>query len=415
MVMSWILNSMKRNIAEIFSYSESSKDFWEAVRDMYGNQNNSARIFQIQLDIDNLLQDGNSFLNLLGKLKGLWNELEVYRPHSVDPKFLRKRHEDDQVFQLLASLGPDFEELKRHILLNAKLPTLKSVCATIQREKVRRKVMINDATAPEALATSLSQFLKFPMAEGVRVGKGTALAANETQAARDKATGKRSAAEGTYRRTKTKTGAPLTFALDESEGDDSTRTSFGTHHFASPLNTIIFDDVDPATGEGSLVLESVRREEDDADRSLDNVEDGTEADSPPINHPLGPQQANHSDEDTYVHYGGLHHDERDEQAHRHASGSSDKLRLAFPKRNPGGDGVGSSLRGDAVPPTLFVPAWNLTTHCILNDAESCRDMMINLATPVVRDQQSRLSDYHALQRSWFKLGRGAFAQIDLLQ
>ncbi|GKF16345.1 hypothetical protein Tco_0061263, partial [Tanacetum coccineum] len=109
MVMSWILNSMEHNIAEIFSYSESSKDLWEAVRDMYGNQNNSSRIFQIQLDIANLRQDRNSFVSLLGKLKGLWNELEVYRPHSVDPTILRKRHEDDQVFQLLASLGPDFE------------------------------------------------------------------------------------------------------------------------------------------------------------------------------------------------------------------------------------------------------------------------------------------------------------------
>nr|GEY43814.1 putative Gag-polypeptide of LTR copia-type [Tanacetum cinerariifolium] len=57
MVMSWILNSMERNIAEIFSYSASSKDLWEAVRDMYGNQNNSARIFQIQLDIANFCQD----------------------------------------------------------------------------------------------------------------------------------------------------------------------------------------------------------------------------------------------------------------------------------------------------------------------------------------------------------------------
>ncbi|GKB31391.1 hypothetical protein Tco_0870792 [Tanacetum coccineum] len=41
--------------------------------------------------------------------------------------------------------------------------------------------------------------------------------------------------------------------------------------------------------------------------------------------------------------------------------------------------------------------------------------MINLATPAVRDQQSRLSDYQALQRSWFELGRGTLAQVDLLQ
>jgi hypothetical protein len=45
LVMSWILNSMKRNLAEIFSYSESAHDLWNAICDMYGSQNNAARIF----------------------------------------------------------------------------------------------------------------------------------------------------------------------------------------------------------------------------------------------------------------------------------------------------------------------------------------------------------------------------------
>lgn len=62
--MSLILNSMERNLAEIFSYSESSLDVWEAVRDMYENQNNSARVFQIQQNIANLCQDGKSFVSL---------------------------------------------------------------------------------------------------------------------------------------------------------------------------------------------------------------------------------------------------------------------------------------------------------------------------------------------------------------
>jgi hypothetical protein len=42
--MSWILNSIEHNLAKIFSYSESSLDFWDAGHDMYGNQNNSAWI-----------------------------------------------------------------------------------------------------------------------------------------------------------------------------------------------------------------------------------------------------------------------------------------------------------------------------------------------------------------------------------
>ena len=144
LVMSWILNSMERNIAEIFSYSESSLDLWEALRDMYGNQNNSARIFQIQQEVNALRQDGRPFVSLLGNFKSLWSELEVYRPHTVDPVVLKKRTEQDRVFQVLASLGSEFEDLRCHILMSPELPSLKSVCSTIQREEVRRKVMIRE-------------------------------------------------------------------------------------------------------------------------------------------------------------------------------------------------------------------------------------------------------------------------------
>ncbi|KAG6517659.1 hypothetical protein ZIOFF_021055 [Zingiber officinale] len=140
-VMSWILNSMEHDLAAIFSYSESSLDLWNAVRDMYGNQNNSARIFQIHREIASLQQDGKPFVNLLGSLKSLWSELEIYRPPTTDAAILQKRTEEDRIFQLLASLNPDFEDLRSHILMNTDLPSFKNICATIQREEVRRKVM----------------------------------------------------------------------------------------------------------------------------------------------------------------------------------------------------------------------------------------------------------------------------------
>ena len=98
LVMSWLLNSMERNLAEIFSYFESSLDLWNAIRDMYGNQNNFARIFQINRDIANINQDGKSFVNLLGNLKRLWSELEIYRPHTIDATILQKRTKEDRIF-----------------------------------------------------------------------------------------------------------------------------------------------------------------------------------------------------------------------------------------------------------------------------------------------------------------------------
>ncbi|KAM1643527.1 hypothetical protein ACFX2K_013337 [Malus domestica] len=48
LVMSWLLNSMEHRIPEIFSYSESSMHLWNQVKEMYGNQNNVARVFQLK-------------------------------------------------------------------------------------------------------------------------------------------------------------------------------------------------------------------------------------------------------------------------------------------------------------------------------------------------------------------------------
>ncbi|KAB2606017.1 hypothetical protein D8674_005734 [Pyrus ussuriensis x Pyrus communis] len=147
LVMSWLLNSMERKLAEIFSYSKSSYQLWEAVKEMYGSQNNVARVFQLKKDISDLQQDGKPFVQLLGSMKTMWNELETYRPHTTDAVLLRKRAKEDKIFQLLSSLDSTYEDLRCHMLMNTELPSFPSVCATIQREEVRRKVM-NMSTMP---------------------------------------------------------------------------------------------------------------------------------------------------------------------------------------------------------------------------------------------------------------------------
>jgi hypothetical protein len=170
LVRSWILNSMDQPLAEIFSYSDSAAHLWTSVRDMYGQQNNSARIFELQRDIVNLQQSGKPFVQLLGNLKRMWNELEVYRPHTTDAVTLRKRVEEDKVFQLLASLGAEYEDLRSHILMSSELPSLSAVCSTIQREEVRKKVMNAENKSPLSDAHAFS-VNRQPKAEGSHKGK----------------------------------------------------------------------------------------------------------------------------------------------------------------------------------------------------------------------------------------------------
>ncbi|KAM2894249.1 hypothetical protein FF1_009505 [Malus domestica] len=85
---------------EIFSYYNSSCKLWKALQDMYGNQNNYARVFQLNKDIASAQQEGKTFVQHLGRLKAMWNELDVYLPHTIDPVILLKRAEEDRIYQL---------------------------------------------------------------------------------------------------------------------------------------------------------------------------------------------------------------------------------------------------------------------------------------------------------------------------
>nr|GEW32558.1 hypothetical protein [Tanacetum cinerariifolium] len=193
-------------------------------------------------------------------------------------------------------------------------------------------------------------------------------AKRKAQATKDRAIGKRPATEGAFQRPKKKKTSPLSFALLNSEANGSNRSGFGTYHSASPLNTIIPNEVELTTSGDDLILESFNRLEEDTDHHLDNVKDTTEVNSHLSEHSPCSQHSNRFDEDT--------HNVGNEPAHSHASGSNDH-------------GVSSSSSGS------HRRAFPGSTHA-------------------VRDQQNRLSEYQALQRSWFELGRGALAQIDIL-
>ncbi|XP_070672553.1 uncharacterized protein [Malus domestica] len=122
-------------------YSESSLLLWESVKDMYGSQNNSVRIFQLKKSVASLKQGDHSYVQHLGSMKSMWNELDMYRPHTTDSTVLLKRADEDKVFQLLASLGAEYEDLRSHLLMTQELPSFTSVCHAVQIEETRKRVM----------------------------------------------------------------------------------------------------------------------------------------------------------------------------------------------------------------------------------------------------------------------------------
>ncbi|KAF3792380.1 hypothetical protein EJ110_NYTH10427 [Nymphaea thermarum] len=139
--MAWLMNSMEPHISSLFLYKETAKEVWDTLKEMYNEQNNLARVYQLQLDIANLTKDGKQTSLYLNKLRSLYDELAQYRPATTDADVFQKRFEEDKIFKVLASLGPNYENLRSQILMTTPLPSYNQVCQAIQREDARRKVM----------------------------------------------------------------------------------------------------------------------------------------------------------------------------------------------------------------------------------------------------------------------------------
>lgn len=81
---------METHIAKIFTFSNSAKELWDSIAELYGNQNNAAHMFELTREIATVQQGETIFSEHLGNLKKLWDELNLYRPHTTDAQTLLK-------------------------------------------------------------------------------------------------------------------------------------------------------------------------------------------------------------------------------------------------------------------------------------------------------------------------------------
>jgi Reverse transcriptase (RNA-dependent DNA polymerase)/Integrase core domain/gag-polypeptide of LTR copia-type len=136
---------MQPDIYDIFFYSETAKILWDKLKEMYGRSNNIARVFELQQNLAKCKKGSNqSVTEHLGQMTKQWEELRLYRPISSQVNDYIQREEQDRILLFLASLGPEFEEARRSILLRPELPSFIMVCSIIQSEEDRSRIMSSE-------------------------------------------------------------------------------------------------------------------------------------------------------------------------------------------------------------------------------------------------------------------------------
>ncbi|WCJ39233.1 hypothetical protein M5689_020236 [Euphorbia peplus] len=146
LVFSWILNSLSKELGSVFMYATSSKQFWENLKEMYG-QSNGPLIFQLRREICSLTQGNSTLADFFNRIKQKWDEYAIIKPIStctcVDA--IRKAQaqiEEEKVMQLLAGLHADYDHIRDQILITDPLPSVSKAYSMLMSVESQRKTGI---------------------------------------------------------------------------------------------------------------------------------------------------------------------------------------------------------------------------------------------------------------------------------
>ncbi|XP_016463466.2 uncharacterized protein LOC107786491 [Nicotiana tabacum] len=76
LVVSWLTNSLSKDIAHSVEYSELAKDIWSELEERY-SQADAAKIFELKKELTHISQGLLDIASYFNKIKQLWNEIDA--------------------------------------------------------------------------------------------------------------------------------------------------------------------------------------------------------------------------------------------------------------------------------------------------------------------------------------------------
>ncbi|XP_073037030.1 uncharacterized protein [Primulina eburnea] len=146
MVISWILNSVSRDIADSLMYIPTASEMWIDLRDRF-LQSNAPRIFQIKRLLTDLHQGSMNISAYYTRLRTLWDELKDFQPiapcHCGSMTQLVNFQNQECVLQFLMGLNDSYALIRAQILMMDPLPVIYKVFSLVIQEERQRSIHQN--------------------------------------------------------------------------------------------------------------------------------------------------------------------------------------------------------------------------------------------------------------------------------
>ncbi|XP_015161200.1 uncharacterized protein [Solanum tuberosum] len=131
MVTSWILNSLSPDLRDSLQYVNNAKELWEELEDRY-DQTNGCKLYQLQKEINDLVQGNLDVTGYYTKMKKLWEEMNTLDVNSQctcvcicgGKTRMHKAEQDRRLIHFLMGLNEMYTIVRGNILMMPDLPTM---------------------------------------------------------------------------------------------------------------------------------------------------------------------------------------------------------------------------------------------------------------------------------------------------
>uniref|UniRef100_A0A803NB22 Integrase catalytic domain-containing protein n=1 Tax=Chenopodium quinoa TaxID=63459 RepID=A0A803NB22_CHEQI len=129
MVMSWILNSMDKVLAESFMFVNSSNQLWIELTERFG-RTSAPRIFELHKNLTSIQQNDMSIAEYFGQLKSVWDQL--------------------QILKVIVWFESNYDQVKTNLLGSDPLPHVHKAYYTLQQVEQQHKLNSMVTSFPES-------------------------------------------------------------------------------------------------------------------------------------------------------------------------------------------------------------------------------------------------------------------------
>ena len=159
LVMSWLLHSVSAEIKNTILYCVNAQEAWEKLKTRYAEPN-EVRAFQLEQELNAIMQGSSSVTEFFTKLSCIWEELENYQPiphctcgKSCECKLseqFEKIQQTRRVYKFLMGLNDSYEIVKGSLILRKPLPSLDKTYSLVLQEERQKQARTTPVMALDA-------------------------------------------------------------------------------------------------------------------------------------------------------------------------------------------------------------------------------------------------------------------------